>query len=53
VQAALAAGLNVDEEDVVLLLKQTLSQVVAVDDLSPAVHDETLLDLRVAARHIR
>ena len=47
VQATLATGLNVDEEDVVFFLKQALRQVVAIDDLTPTVHYETLLDLGV------
>ena len=50
VEAALASRLDIDVEDVILLLQQTLSQVMAVYDLSPAVNYEALLDLRIV-RH--
>ncbi len=50
VEAALASWLDVNVEDVILLLQQSLSQMKTVDDLSPAVNYEALLYLRVV-RH--
>ena len=55
VERALAPGLNVYHEQLLaVLLECSLCQMVAVNNLTPAIHNETLLDLRIArALHSR
>lgn len=48
VERALASGLNVYHEQLVILLECSLCQMVAVNNLTTAIHNETLLDLRIA-----